>query len=157
MTKKYVEQWERTKRFMTRFEALSSGVNHTHASDNYEDDMQSFFMHCYHLKDWIKNDPYCAAWQSVEQFIQADPHLPICADLCNALKHLTRTTNRSQENPQFGGSAIKLDIQEGGVKASVQIEMSFIVTTTKHGNIDALNLARNCMDSWKQFIASNDP
>ena len=44
-------------------------------SSDYEDDVYAFFMHCYHLKDWIKNDASVKSRMpnlgtDVEQFIK---------------------------------------------------------------------------------------
>lgn len=156
-TKKYVEQLVRIKRLLARFEALGRGVEHTQASPNYDDDVYSFFQNCYHLKDWIKNDPYCAAWPNVEVLINSNQDLQLCADLCNAQKHLSLTSSRSGQNPQFDGGLTKLDITEGGGPTTVRIAVSYNVTTTGAGTIDALTLARRCVGAWESFVAANDP
>ena len=156
-TKKYTEQWERVKRQLQRFEALERGIDHTQHSEHYSDDVHSFFQNCYHLKDWIKNDPYCSGWQDVEKLINGDVHLQLCADLCNAQKHLTLTQRpRSDQNPQFGGGKTHLTITEGG-PATIQIAVSYTISTKHLGDIDALILARQCVDSWTVFISINDP
>lgn len=157
MVNKYVEQFERTKRLHQRFQRLTTEIEHTQASQNYDDDVYSFFQNCYHLKDWIKNDPYCAAWPNVEAFINANPDLKICADLCNGLKHLSVTRPRSVENPQFAGRKIAINISDGiGAKASVSIAVSYDVATTNRGTLDAFTLASSCVSAWAQFIAAND-
>ncbi len=158
MAKKYVEQFERTKRLHQRFQQLTVGIEHTQASPNYDDDMYSFFQNCYHLKDWIKNDPYCDVWPDVEEFINANQDLKICADLCNGLKHLSLTRPRSSESPQFAGGKIALNISEGiSEKASVSIAVSYEIATTNRGILDAFVLASSCVSAWTQFIAANDP
>ncbi len=157
MTKKYTEQLERVKRLLHRFERLGTGISHEQHSANYDDDVYSFFQNCYHLKDWIKNDPYCASWPSVETLINTNQDLQLCADLCNAQKHLTLTKSRSGQNPQFDGGTIKLNITEGGGPATVEIAISYSVITANVGTVDALDLARRCVQSWENFIVANDP
>ena len=156
-SKKYAEQWERVRRYHNKFERLGDGIEHTQASPHYDDDVYAFFQNCYHLKDWIKNDPYCTGWSSVETLINSDPNLQLCADLCNGQKHLTLTTHRSNENPQFQGKAINLNITEGMGVSEVKIAMTYNVVTTNRGTIDALVLARDCVNAWDAFITANDP
>lgn len=156
-TKMYVEQFERVKRLLRRFKALGQGIDHTQHSANYDDDVHSFFQNCYHLKDWIKNDPYCKAWPSVEAYINENQDLQLCADLCNAQKHLKLTSPRSGQNPQFGGSHTRLSIGGGSGLSSVQIANSYSVDTQSAGTIDALTLGQRCVNAWEDFIAANDP
>ena len=53
---KYQEQYDRTKRWYDRLTAIDQGRAHDMASDHYVDEIYAFFLNCYHLKDWIKND-----------------------------------------------------------------------------------------------------
>ena len=58
MTKqpKYLNQWGRIQRWYQRFGEISDGKLHDRSTDFYQDEVYSFLMNCYHLKDWIKND-----------------------------------------------------------------------------------------------------
>ncbi len=147
MTAKYVEQLERTKRYLKRFSDINAGIPHTQASPNYDDDVYAFFLNCYHLKDWIKNDPYCNGW-NVEGFIKSNSDLQICADLCNGLKHLNLTNPRSTENPQFSRINIALNIKEMSISISYKI-------ATASGEIDAFDLGSRCVSAWENYIANN--
>ena len=156
MTAKYVEQLERTKRYLKRFSDINTGINHTQASPNYDDDVYAFFQNCYHLKDWIRNDPCCSKWSSdVEEFINSNNDLRLCADLCNGLKHLKRTKgSRSIENPQFSGRKISLNISEGySEPTEVSIAISYSIAT-KSGDIDAFDLGSRCVRAWENYIVS---
>lgn len=157
VAKRYVEQFERVKRLLGRFEALGQGIAHTQHSANYDDDVHSFFQNCYHLKDWIKNDPCCATWPCVEAYINTNQDLQLCADICNAQKHLKLTNHRSGQNPRFGGTHTKLIIAEGGADATVQIANSYSVETQNAGTVDALTLGLRCVSAWEAFIIANDP
>jgi len=101
MPEKYIEQLERIRRYLKKFSDIHSGIFYAQALENYTDDVYAFFQNCYHLKDWIKNDPSCSAWSDVEKFINSNKDLQICADLCNGLKHLQRMKPRSAQNPHF--------------------------------------------------------
>ncbi len=50
-------QWARVNRWYDRFGKIDAGVEHYKSSDFSDDEMWSFFINCYHFKDWLKNDP----------------------------------------------------------------------------------------------------
>ena len=50
------EQFERVKRWYSRIRDIYQGKPHIFPSDYYQDEVYAFFLNCYHLKDWIKND-----------------------------------------------------------------------------------------------------
>ncbi len=62
MTDTYSVQLHRVKRYLQRFEEIGSGKAHNQSTPDYDDDVYAFFQNCYHLKDWIKNDPVCSNW-----------------------------------------------------------------------------------------------
>jgi hypothetical protein len=66
-------------------------VEGPHANDvEFQDMMWAFFQNCWHLKDWVKNDPLASDTQKkgVIDQAQASSTLGICRDLCNGTKHL---------------------------------------------------------------------
>jgi hypothetical protein len=154
-SQRYTDQLERMKRYFARFKRINDGKAHDQPSPNYDDEVYAFFQNCYHLKDWIKNDPACSRWSNVEDLINTNADLSICADLCNALKHLTLTKPRSSANPAFSGSQIALKIGDGfEVKESVDIAIKYKISTSS-GEIDAFELAERCVAAWESFINSN--
>ncbi len=138
------------KRYLERFRKINDGIIHDRGSQNYDDDVYAFFQNCYHLKDWIKNDPDCEARSNVEHFINQNRNLSICADLCNALKHLSLTSSRSRENPNFGGNHTNLFLGEENPTISVKYNIS-----TTFGDIDAFELAEKCILAWEKYIDDN--
>ena len=145
---KYPEQWERIRRWYLRFEETSQGKLHDKQSDFYQDDVYAFFMNCYHLKDWIKNDPTAFALSAkVETFISNVPEMALCADICNGLKHLVLTKPRSPENPRFGKRLFKVGV--GTQPTTIDVEYTI---DTESGPIDAFNLATKCMEAWQAFL-----
>jgi len=156
MSSKYNEQFERMKRYFIRFKQINDGKIHDTASPNYDDDIYAFFQNCYHLKDWIKNDPTCSGWNDVEQHINGNTDLCICGDLCNALKHLSLTrTHRSTEDPSFSNSNMTVKINDGiGVSEQVDISIKYTISANS-GDIDAFELAERCVEAWNQYIINN--
>lgn len=149
----YREQDDRMKRWYDRFASIDQGRLHDLPSDNYVDDIYAFFQNCYHLKDWIKNDNAIstpALKQSVEDCITSDRSLRLCADICNSLKHLTRTTsNRSGENPWFGQKQFAVDIGSSPTNISLKYQID-----AAGGSIDAFQLATDCVAAWETFLKS---
>ncbi len=147
----YREQFERVTRWYQRFEEINTGKEHNKASNCYEDDIYSFFLNCYHLKDWIKHDPTTGnARKEVENFLSNNEYLSLCADICNGLKHLTLTTDRSGQKPQFGKR--NFHIQVGGSQQIISVKYTI---ETKSGHVDAFTLATKCIKAWKSFIQAN--
>ncbi len=147
----YREQYDRMKRWYNRFVEIDQGRLHSVPSDYYLDEIYAFFLNCYHLKDWIKNDSTvsAAAQQAIEGFINSNRSLRLCADICNSLKHLRLGPCRSSENPTFGKKHFALSAGSGPTIISLKYEID---TTT--GPEDAFQLATECVAAWDTFLKS---
>jgi hypothetical protein len=66
-----------------------------------------FFVFCYHLKDWIKNDTSVpeAVRSQVETFVKNTPSLALAGDLANGVKHLAR------DRPARVDAAARIDVR----------------------------------------------
>jgi hypothetical protein len=149
--KSYREQLDRLLRSYERFRHIDEGRRHNMTSADYEDEVYAYFMNCYHLKDWLINDPdFSASSRDVESYINNNKELQICGDICNAHKHLVLNRPRSEEDPIFGAKKIHLHL--GGGEAELKIK--FTIDTTS-GLLDAFELATKCLELWKTFIAEN--
>jgi len=148
----YMEQFERVKRWYERFRGISQGRLHDRPSDYYQDEVYAFFLNCYHLKDWIKNDESvgAAAKMEVESFIDQNEELKLCADICNAIKHLRLTTTRSDQDPRFGRRLFHVGL--GGPETTVSVDYTI---DTSSGPVDAFELATKCLQAWENFIESH--
>ena len=147
----YREQYDRMRRWFRRFSDIEHGKQHDRPSDDYQDDVYAFFMSCYHLKDWIKNDSaVAAAGLKVEAMINDNYDLKLCADICNAHKHLKLTSSRSKQNPTFGPRHFKVHV---GPTVGPRIQVSYVVDTSA-GPRDAFAIAESCVRAWDNFIAA---
>ena len=148
----WLEQYDRMLRWYERFKVLDAGRPHDTPSDNYVDEVYAFFQNCYHLKDWVKNDHALPAnvRQAVEAHINGSRALRLCADICNALKHLALTESRSGEDPSFGPKRYSLTL---GAGVPPMISLKYEVNTTT-GPEDAFALATDCLGEWKRFRAT---
>lgn len=146
----YQEQFERLNRWYKRFKEINNGRIHDKSSEFYKDDVYAFFMNCYHLKDWIINDPATEADDKlVENYINKNRELLICADICNGLKHFRLKKERSKESPKLGGMKAKVHLGTEPTTIAVEYEIN-----TSSGPIDAFDLATKCMKAWEDFIKS---
>jgi hypothetical protein len=140
----YRHQLDRVRRFLDRVE----GPN---ANDvEFQDMMWAFFQNCWHLKDWVKNDPLASEVQknSVIDQAHASALLGICRDLCNGTKHLGL-----DQNPSSGTGAahhhINITIKPG---ESSSIDC---VVDDGHGSlISGRKLARDCVKEWERILQS---
>lgn len=155
MSSRIQEQLERIKRWYRRFLEINDGREHTQDSNYYEDEVYAFFQNCYHLKDWIKNDPDVdqKIKGRIECYVQLNDALSLCADVCNASKHLYLTTRRS---PQIGNNLRvqrNFALTAGGDQPQIIIKYNIVLEDGKQK--DAFELASECISAWEQFIKDN--
>ena len=138
---KYMDQLNRVRRFLDR-------INRQDRSPiEYEDDMWSFFQNCWHLKDWVKDDPSVPEQvrKSIEDLAGGSGPLRICADLANATKHLEPRTPRVGAKPSHYNVAIV-----PGESSKVE----YIVETGSGSKQDGLDLGRKCVLEWGRILAA---
>ena len=153
MSDKYSEQYERMRRSYDRFREIKSRLTDKISSD-YEDDVYAFFMHCYHLKDWVKNDTSVKTRMTnigtdVERFISESEALSLCADLCNSLKRLELKRSSGGERRTFG---LKQYHQRLGLGSGSSIRLEWLVERNVKPAIDAFELATECIAEWDKFL-----
>lgn len=151
---KYEEQLARVKRYYERFKRLNDGKATEELSEADVDDVYAFFQNCYHLKDWLKNDPAYKSHtpQQIEGHVNSTPDLCICADICNGSKHLSLNRLRSGSEPVFGSrieSACEVIVPGRVVKRTFAM---FIVVEHQGTRRDAFELATAALHSWETFI-----
>ena len=132
----WVEQLQRVNRYYARIESISKGRSdplHYAANEElieYEDDdVYSFFVHCYHLVDWIRQDPdYCNCDRNTrchkdscpESWLEGHRALRISRDLCIRVKHVGLSDDRTGK-PRF---ATQTDLTPGFPSAH-QVEIQW--------------------------------
>jgi len=105
-------------------------------------------MNCYHLKDWIINDPTMPSGikKRVEDFISNSKCLSICGDIANGAKHFTLISSRSNCDIKKGNTHFTLEC--GGIP-KISAKYTYLVD----GNaLDAFDLATACLQDWKKFL-----
>ncbi len=98
-----MEQIERANRYLGRIRQMYEGVIDPHRDrELYSDDVISFFMHCYHIRDWIiQLSKVRVTAKEVDAFINKHEALRVCADLCNGSKHCKLRRLRTEKQPHL--------------------------------------------------------
>ena len=144
----YLDQYERVKRWYQRFKSISESKEHNMPTDYYQDEVYAFFINCYHLKDWIKNDPSTNITEAeIENFVNSAEVLKVCGDLCNGSKHLTIKNPKLSTNTRIGSRHFALNL--GSIFPIIHIEYEVISGDKVY---DAFTLATNCLNAWETFL-----
>jgi len=116
------------------------------------DDFYSFFISCFHLKDWIKNDDAVRreVRDTVEQWVNESQWLRWCADIANGFKHLV--INRSaRESPDARLERVPAAFQEDAFQADA-FQVGGVIVTAHDFVCDAKGMTDRCLDAWDEFL-----
>ncbi len=153
-------QFYRTERWLGRLRRIYSGESQELGDwDDPLDYVLAFFLNCHHIKDWLRCGP---EWldqvdkevkgKAIEQFVAESEALRICADICNGNKHFTLDHYRSGSVPASHSRRVKIDPPRGMKVTSIKLTLR-----TVRGPTDALELAQECFELWRQFIRNSTP
>jgi len=145
-----MEQIERTRRYLDRIRKIYSGVPYQENSEYYTDDVISFFVHCYHIHDWISTlNTMGLSHQDIDAFINQHLELKICKGLCDGSKHckLTRPM-KTTDQPHI---AVKEFISTK-LNDKIHLTQGAFTIISDEKTYDALELAECCMKLWDNFI-----
>lgn len=134
----YLDQLGRVRRFLARLSEMRR------ASDEYDDDLWSYFQHCYHLRDWIINDPAVPKLtkDAIVVGYSAIAELEVCGDLANGTKHSVLQHKDSRpvsRNVTVGGGE---NFQE------------WIIATADGRQYKSLELATACLQKWEALLTA---
>jgi hypothetical protein len=130
-------------RMMRTYERVRQPVQ---SSVDHYDDLHHFFQDCWHLKDWIKNDPALAPriHDAIEGKVKGGP-LDVVADLANAAKHLVRTKN---DRTGAYGTSTDVNVYFDGRPT----EVVYRITLRDGSQITALQLATEAVAAWEVIL-----
>jgi len=123
---------------------------------DYADDVSNiFFIYCYHLKDWLRNDDSIKIKsKDIEAFVSSSTPLSICGDLANGRKHLALSGLRSKAKNLKAHPAINMTFSVGSKSNSKTSYTKTIEVDDR--SYDALELAEECMKEWQSFLKANE-
>jgi hypothetical protein len=145
-----MEQIERTRRYLKRLRDIYNEVPYTaDTREYYIDDAHSFFIHCYHISDWIIHlNLLGLGKKDVDAFIEAHNELRICADLCNGTKHCELKYIRTSRQPHIASWTFSSD----GMNDKMKTTKGKFCILSGDKFYDALELAETCMKLWDEYI-----
>jgi len=151
----YRQQYDRMKRFLERIKSQNRDQL------AYIDDVWSFYMHCYHLKDWIRNDPQIKSGvgKKIEDKINESDALRKVADLANRVKHFHLKPKMIRGNNANVASIgvtmtppnLTLESEETDL-ASCTVKYRVIIKTDRGDKIDGLQLAKDAVKEWDEIF-----
>ena len=115
------------------------------SSVEYDDDLQHYFQDCWHLKDWIKNDPSAGLGTLIEGEVQAHKALRIVADLANGSKHLSRHTDR--EGAYVTSTSVTVHLGQ-----DKPIDLEYVVTLSDGSTLSAQALVDEAFQAWAAVL-----
>ena len=137
----YLHQLDRARRFLARTEAVSG-----FADVDFQDMMWAFFQNCWHVKDWVKNDPILD--QATKDSILAWAHksivLGVCHDMCNGTKHLGPRPGEASHDH------IDTTIVPGG-----ETIMDCLIDNGHGKLVSGRLLAHQCIGEWVSILQSH--
>ncbi|MFA5368645.1 MAG: hypothetical protein WC303_01395 [Candidatus Paceibacterota bacterium] len=144
----YQEQLDRIKRLREDLERFSIATD-----DNFKnavDAFTSFFIQCYHLRDWLIQSRYGA--RDINIFISKSIWLSLCKDMANKQKHKEINQYESQnhfiEHKTFGIVTSIVNYYDPTKK-----ENRFGLDVEEFGTlIDVIDLTEKCIKEWERFL-----
>jgi hypothetical protein len=133
-------QLDRVRRFYDRVTQRPEGAAYL---IDYQDDVQSFFMHCWHLKDWVKHDPLIdqPVKDRIKDAVHASDVLKVANDLATSAKHLE--VNKSRAGAEL--SLMRLD-------ASGELSLLDCIIEVNGAERSAREVAAECLQEWERIL-----
>lgn len=141
----YRHQLDRARRFLERvqrpvFEDMEIQVDDV----EFQDMMWSFFQNCWHVKDWVCNDPLVPSATKgavVDMAHHLSPDLKMCQELCNGTKHLGMRPGAKHKSTDT-----TYDFARG------HVEMDCVIDDGNGNEISGKELARRCIAEWERIL-----
>ena len=103
----------------------------------------AFFQNCYHLGDWIVND-HLTTRTELNEFINANGCMQICADICNGSKHFFLRDSRSKLD--ISVIPVFEEIKDDKIK---EMKSVFCICGI---DWEPFSLATECVKEWDAFL-----
>lgn len=145
----YLEQYQRVHRWHQVLQKIRVSNAPTSQTDYQIDCILTFFVNCYHLKDWIKDflrDTRPELVEELERLIATDQDMKICRHVCHMSKHL------SLQRPPLDKNLVRL-VREWdpspGPKPAKNQRYSIVGYNRQQ---DPFELADRCVKWWDDFL-----
>lgn len=144
----YREQLDRVKRLEEDIKRFSIATNENFKSA--VDAFTSFFIQCYHLRDWLIQSRYGS--RDINIFISKSVSLTLCRDLANMQKHTKIDLYESQYHfvsHKFLDISTPITVYHDPARK----EDRFGIDIKEFGTlVDVIDLAKECVEEWENFL-----
>lgn len=113
----------------------------------------SFFMHCYHLGDWLKSSGVDEV--RVNNFIHSTYEMQVCRNLTNSTKHLELKNPSPPQVFDYKAAGLPSPIArtyDPLAKMWGEKETEYLVILVDGKETDCYEFMTKCMQQWKQFL-----
>jgi len=138
----YRNQFDRVARLLER-------LFHDYADEYaFQDDVFTFFMHCFHLADWVEHDPVAPSKskRKVRQALAVSTLFPKCRDIANGSKHL------HLNDPKSGKGARYHHVEMTQRHGSMSWNYDVVFDDGTGAPLSALRLALECVNEWRTIL-----
>ena len=118
------------------------------SSVEYDDDLHHFMQDCWHLKDWIMNDPAAAIGIAIEDHVKTYKSLLIAAALANGSKHLKLRPTRK---PRLGANVTSTNVTMHLGQAR-PIDIDYVVALSDGTSTSADAVLRQAVKDWDALL-----
>ena len=142
-------QFKRIKRLAKKLEVQNSD------HEEYLDNLMSFFIQAWALKDWIKNDAKISiSGFNIEEECKKYSSLMLCADLANKFKHLILT--KSRKDADIAGYGVTIYVSTIGAshknRHPAKSKFTFLVKDKEGNKYKAIDLVKEIITDWQKII-----
>jgi hypothetical protein len=119
--------------------------------DRIADSIFNFAITAYHIKDWLKEDGFT----DVESFINSEPMLRLCADLCNGSKHRILTKNREKSDLVLSIKNSDLTADMTSIICDSTIPLcghTVRILLSSGKEVEILHFAKSILEIWRSYI-----
>lgn len=149
----WTDQWNRVQLGLGRVEAIYRGRPEPEGTAGALYDLFAFFVNCYHLCDWIDQDPDVPQLVSdgARRLVSTSDELKICGDLANRSKHsaLARPAKTGDKSTGPTSNDVTIVVGQDDVRHAFRV-------SSGETERDALALATACVASWRDFLEQHD-
>lgn len=128
-----------------RLKRISTDNGNTISFAGSQDEVEDFFNHCWHFRDWLKRESSLAS--KVDPFVNKSDPLKLAGDYCESLKHAGRDRKPRSGKLENVNRHLKLEPKNGRFIASARHEL-----TIAGKKYDAFSLATDCLNEWNTFL-----
>lgn len=149
----YLNQVERAQRFLDRIGERTSPSPEAFVAQlgAYQDNPWSFFMNCWHGKDWVKNDD--ALDQAVRNSVLEAAHrsvaLLLCQSIANRVKHMLPRHTRGD-----AGAVVTYDLTAAG-DGTTAVRWDHFIRRDDGSYVTAYEVGCEALREWRRIFGAH--